>query len=396
MAKDYDPTLGLFSFQEYQGSPREENIDGEPRVFRTFFGESANRWTFINSIFGAVAAIEPVGEDPCVVICSQPIYYPVDNFLCERPGTPPVQFVQGPQYVMEPYSYRIQAWDDERAVSGGTQLGVNPDLDCGVLVEIEYRKTLVWWPYHLHDPSYTSEMNEAVDPLYGPDVPFIQQPTSVDYREELALELRTLKGRTMEITSYGSGGGAITPAAAAGKAINQITSDDIEPATGVNIHTFVVSLRTVPFVDLSLVRSIIGKVNNDVWFGYPAHAVLCSEVQPRFRYHPSNQIYYDIDFTFVAKWVPANGESPGDLMPPASANNGQFVHNDMVGIWNRAWWEYPIDPVFESQHWWPIIETGESDPTLPMVYDADWMLFKEVNFHEAFAWWTKICPPVGA
>jgi hypothetical protein len=395
MPGEYDPNLGIFGFQEYQGSPREENIDGEPRVFRTFYGPAENRWTFILGIFGAaVVRVPPVVDDPCVVICSSPLYYPVDNFQCLHPQVagPGIPFVVSPMYVMEPFSYRIQAWDDERAVQGGTQLLLNPDIECGVLIEIEYRKGLLLWPDHLHDVDYNSTMNNAVDPLYGPDVPYLSIPTTADIRHELAVEARTITGRTMEVVSYGTG--AATPAAAAGKAVNQITSDDIEPMVGINMHSFIITLRNVPYLDLDIVRGTQGKVNNDVWFGYPAHAVLCTEVAPTARYHPSNQLYYDVEFTFVAKWAPALGEVAGDVMPAAGATNGAFVHNDKIGLWNRAWWEHPVD-ILSDQHWWPTIDAGESDPTATFPYDKDKMHFKEVNFHEAFAWWKHVCEPIG-
>jgi hypothetical protein len=398
MAKAYDPNLGYNGFQEYQGSPREEIIDGEPRVFRRYYGPSANREIFLRYMFGATAmVVAPRVEEPCVVVCSQPKTYPRENWSCSVVAIPPFEQLVQHEYYLEPFAYRCEPWNSEGSytVTGGTMKTIGdasddlvPDADCGVLIEIEYRVTMLAWPTNIHDSEYESAVNED-EPLHIPDVPEIVRPTSVVIDHEYDIEVRTLKGRHLEVCSYGSAPDNY-PSAAAGESINDFTSDDIEPYTTINIHTFTITLRNVPFLrEYNDAQQIMGHVNNDVWFGYPAGTVYCAEVDPVPRYAPDGRVRYDIDYRFVARWVPAKGEIPGQVMPAKGPNNGEYVHGGKIGIWYRAWWEFPVPTT--TNHWWPVIRKGESDPGGTQVYDRDFMLVPEINFHLGFWWWQHIC-----
>lgn len=370
----------LFGFQEYQGSLREENIDGEPRYFRTFFGPSENRFQFLRRIFG-VQIFDSGGN--CVRTCENRVYYPNEGWLCDE------ELVSA-SYLMAPVSYRVEPFDRERAHQLGTvatTLGaIVPEIDCGVLIEIEYRKHLAAWPDYVHDPSYVSLMNTSPT-AFRADVPAIISPTSMEITEdEYTLEMLTLKGRLMEICTFGSR----TPQAAAGANQNNITRDDLEPFDRVNEHVFTVTIHNVPRLTNAMVRGIIGHVNNDVWFGYPAHAVACAGVTPVMKFTVGDQIVADVSYKFIARWVPANGESLGDVMPSPGPLAGSFVHNGMVGVWNRARWEFPIATT--TQHWWPITEQGQSNPAAAEVWPGDsrnpW---PQANFHLPFYWWGSMC-----
>lgn len=366
-----------FGFQEFQGSLREENIDGDPRYFRTFFGPSENRSQFLRKIFGI-----RVLTGGCIEVCDVGTYYPNEGWLCDGDNI-------SAQYLMAPVSFRVEPYDRERSHQLGTvqtTLGaILPEIDCGVLIEVEYRKCIVSWPDFLHDPDYVSLMNTSVAEFRA-DVPAIIAPTCVDVEHEFSLEIRTLKGRLMEICTFGSK----TPAVAAGANQNNITRDDLEPWDRINQHTFTVTMYNVPSITLAQVRGILGHVNNDVWFGYPAHAVCCAEVSPRMKCTVGDQLLYDIEYKFVARWVPSNGEGVGNVMPAPGPLSGAFIYNGMVGVWNRARWEFPIAAT--NQHWWPITEQGQSNPSLAEVWPGDSKnLFPEANFHLAFYWWGDLC-----
>jgi hypothetical protein len=403
MVADYNPALGYAGFQEYQGSPREEIIDGEPRVFRTYYGPAANRDGFLRYMFGSTAIIVPPRVPAnCIVTCTGPKTYPRENWSCSVVAFPPFEQLVQHEYFMEPFAYRCEAWDSERAHSTAKPINPSPtidtigdqsddlvpNIDCGVLIEIEYRVTLLAWPPNVHDPAFSSTVNDD-KPEYLPDVPQISRPTSVVMSHEYAIEARTLKGRHLEVVSYGSAADSY-PSIAAGESVNSFASDDIEPYTTINIHTFNITMRNVPYlVDYDEVRHIMGHVNNDVWFGYPAHAVYCSEVSPKPKYGVDGRVYYDVEYTFIARWVPAKGEEAGQVTPALGPNTGRFIYDDKVGIWNRAWWSFPIPGT--KNHWWPTIRAGLSSPEGNTAYDDEHMLVPPINFHLGFNWWEHVC-----
>lgn len=406
MVQDYNPSLGYAGFQEYQGSPREENIDGEPRVFRTYYGPSANRDAFLRYMFGATALIDLVGDDPtCVVGCTGPKTYPRENWICQKliGGVLYSQMVQH-EYFMEPFSYRCEPWDSNRSYTitnfettgtlktiGDNSDDLVPNVDCGVLIEIEYRIALLAWPPNIRAVGFVSTVNDD-KPEYLPDAPVISRPTSVTIDHEYAIENRLLTGRHMEVVSFGDAGSRF-PSAAAGENINGFTHDDAEPFTIVNQHTIEIVMRNVPYLNnYEDVRKIVGHVNNDVWFGYPAHAVFCFEVLPKPKYMPDGRVYYDVSYKFVARWVPAKGEEAGWVTPPAGPNTGTFVYNEKVGVWNRGWWEHPIPDT--KNHWWPIVRSGTSVPSDHLTYDTEHNLVPEINFHLGFNWWESVCSEV--
>lgn len=397
MVSDYDVTKGYSGFQEYQGSPREENIDGEPRVFRTYVGPAASRDAFLRYMFGAIGYFFPPVQIFCAVECNAPKRYPYKIWTCQK-IIDGVLYSQGQavRYALRPFSYRCEPWDSERshlmttaATIGDSVEDVVPDVDCLVLIEIEYRVASELWPPDIHDNTFESTINTEHS-RYLPDVPFIESPTTFSIEHEYAIENRLLEGRKMEVVSFGDQANKY-PSTAAGENINDFTHDDILPFTIVNMHTFNVTMHNVPTTHDF--RQIWGHLNNDVWFGYPAHAVFCSEVSSKEKYWVDGNIYYDVTFTFVARWVDARGEQTGWVTPVPGPNTGTWVHNGKVGVWNRGWWEFPIPG--SKNHWWPIIRSGQSNPGANKVYATDDNLVPDINFHLGFAWWEDLCTGVG-
>ena len=336
MPGSYDITQGINGFQEYEGSLREEYIDGELRMFRTYVGPSETRRTFLIYMFGLtiVKDVEEGDVSHCRCLCAIPRPYPMPIATCQTTAVIP-------EVVLMPYGYRISPQDSGYANSIGTISGVvnHPQISCLVLIEIEYRQYLTEWPDSLHDPDFEESGFK--------DVPDIDSPRYFSYSAEPSIESKELESRYFGIASLGT----IFPAVPAGPGGNsQLPVDNVHPIANISVNEFTVTVFNCPFVNRETIDAAHGLVNDRVWFGYPVSAVLFADYKVTPRSTMVGTFVYDIEFKFLAKTVPANGEIAGDVTPAMT----NYVYKNRVGAFNRVRWNFPITAT--QQYWWPIMD----------------------------------------